>query len=112
MAKGQLPPASLHVLIALLDGDKHGYAIMQEVEELSGGAVRMGAGTLYGTIKRLLSDELIEEVTDVHAEGDDDRRRYYRLTAGGERAASAEMARLHTLLQRVRRLRPGFGVAG
>lgn len=112
MSRGQLPSASLHVLIALLDGNKHGYAIMQEVEDLSDGSVRMGAGTLYGTIKRLLGDGLIEEVTEVVADSDDDRRRYYRLTAPGERAASAELARLSTLLQRAQRLRPGFGTAG
>lgn len=112
MGRGQLPAASLHVLLALLDGDKHGYAIMQEIEELSDGAVRMGAGTLYGTIKRLLSKGLIEEVTHVHADADDERRRYYRLTAAGESAAAEEMTRLHTLLQRAQRLRPGFGTAG
>ncbi len=112
MGRGQLPAASLHVLLALLSGDKHGYAIMQEAEALSDGTVRMGAGTLYGTIKRLLSDGLIEEVTDIHAGGDDERRRYYRLTAGGERAAAAEVARLRTLLHRAQKLRPGFGTVG
>ena len=112
MARGQLPAASLHVLIALLEGSKHGYAIMHDVEDLSGGSVRMGPGTLYGTIKRLLVDGLIEEVTDSAADGDDERRRYYQLTASGERAAAAELARLQTLLRRAQQLRPGFGVVG
>lgn len=86
-----------------------GRARRPEVEALSDGSVRMGAGTLYGTIKRLLGDGLIEEVTDVHADGEDERRRHYRLTATGERAASAELARLRALLARAQRLRPGFG---
>lgn len=110
MARGQLPVASLHVLLALLDGEKHGYAVMRDVEELSDGAVRMGPGTLYGTIKRLLADGLIEEVTETtRRDGDDERRRYYRLTAGGERVAATEVARLRALVTRVRRLRPDFG---
>jgi DNA-binding PadR family transcriptional regulator len=114
MARAQLPSASLHVLVALLDGEKHGYAVMREVEALSDGAVRMGAGTLYGTIKRLLGDGLIEEVDGAgDDDGDDERRRYYRLTAAGERAAAAELARLRMLLRRAQRLRPGFaGGAG
>jgi len=110
MGRRQLPAASLRVLIALLGGDRHGYAILQGVEQLSDGTVRMGAGTLYGTIKRLLGDGLIEEVTDHHTDGDsDERRRYYRLTGAGERAAAAELTRLRTLLARAQRLRTGFG---
>ena len=110
MARAQLPAASLHVLLALLGGDKHGYAVMRDVEELSDGAVKMGPGTLYGTIKRLLADGLIEEVTGGTGEADgDERRRYYRLTGAGERVAAVEVARLRTLLTRVRRLRPDLG---
>ena len=111
MARGQLPAASLHVLLALLEGDKHGYAVMRDVERLSDGAVKMGPGTLYGTIKRLLADGLIEEVTVAAAadHADDERRRYYRLTGTGERVAAAEVARLRTLLTRVRGLRPDLG---
>lgn len=110
MARGQLPAASLHVLLALLEGDKHGYAVMRDVERLSDGAVRMGPGTLYGTIKRLLADGLIEEVAhDGHGPAEDERRRYYRLTGSGERVAADEVARLRTLLARVRRLRPDLG---
>lgn len=90
-----LPAASLHVVLALLGGEKHGYALMQDVEELSDGSVKMGPGTLYGTLNRLVDDGLIEETRQ------EDRRRYYQLTAQGERVASAEMARLHNLVQRV-----------
>lgn len=109
MAPRQLPSASLHVLLALLEGDKHGYAVMRDVEQLSDGAVKMGPGTLYGTIKRLLADGLIEEVTVDDPSDDDERRRYYRITGAGERLASTEVARLRTLVTRVRRLRPDFG---
>jgi len=110
MARGQLPAASLHVLLALVEGDKHGYAVMRDVEQLSDGAVRMGPGTLYGTIKRLLADGLIEEVTGgAAAHADEERRRYYRLTGAGEHVAAAEVARLRTLLTRVGRLRPDLG---
>lgn len=94
MAKS-LPAASLHVVLALLGGEKHGYALMQDVEELSDGSVKMGPGTLYGTLNRLVDDGLIVETRQ------EDRRRYYQLTAQGERVASAELARLQTLVQRV-----------
>lgn len=101
MAK-PLPAASLHVVLALLGGEKHGYALMQEVEQLSDGSVKMGPGTLYGTLNRLVVDGLIEETTASRKRSDDDeRRRYYRLTADGERVAAAELARLQTLVQRV-----------
>ncbi|MDP1792894.1 MAG: PadR family transcriptional regulator [Acidimicrobiales bacterium] len=90
-----LPAASLHVVLALLGGEKHGYALMQDVEELSDGSVKMGPGTLYGTLNRLVDDGLIEETRQ------EDRRRYYQLTAQGERVASAELARLQTLVKRV-----------
>lgn len=91
-----LPAASLHVVLALLGGEQHGYALMQAVEELSDGSVKMGPGTLYGTLNRLVTDGLIEETRQ------DERRRFYRLTAQGERGASAEMARLESLVKRVR----------
>lgn len=110
MARGHLPAASLHVVLALVGGEKHGYAVMRDVAELSDGAVRMGPGTLYGTIKRLLADGLIEEVTtEVVDEPESERRRYYRLTAAGERVAAAEVARMRTLVKRVAKLRPDFG---
>lgn len=112
MALGQLPAAPLHIVLALLDGEKHGYRIMQDVEELSDGAVRLGPGTLYGSLKRLLADGLIEEV---HRPDDQDdeggRRRSYRLTAAGQGVASAELARLSRLVRRVQRLRPQPGSA-
>jgi DNA-binding PadR family transcriptional regulator len=96
------------VVLALLDGELHGYALMRRVDELSDGAVRMGPGTLYGTLNRLLADGLIEETTDLREREDAERRRYYRLTGAGERIAQAELSRLRTLLAR---LGPGLGPA-
>ena len=91
-----LTPAMFYVLVALADGQTHGYAILKEVEQLTGGAVRLSTGTLYGIIKRLLADGLIRE-TSVAA-NDDERRRSYELTAFGRDVARAEAARLeHTL---------------
>ncbi len=103
-----LPAASTHVVLALLDGELHGYALMRRVEEISDGAVRMGPGTMYGTINRLLADGLIEETTHLREADDLERRRYYRLTGAGERVAHAEVDRLRALLSR---LRPGLGPA-
>src|SRR5262245_61889050 len=98
-----LPSASLHILLALRDGERHGYALMREVERLSDGAVTMGPGTLYGAIKRLLADELIEETAErPDPELDDQRRRYYRLTGIGEGVCSAELERLSKLVERTR----------
>jgi len=113
-----LPSATLHILLALGQGEKHGYAIMRDVEALSDGAVRMGPGTLYGSVKRMLAEGLIEE-TDLRPdpELDDQRRRYYRLTGLGERVCAAELARLQALVRRAgsaewaRRLVPGLGEA-
>lgn len=96
-----LPNATLHILVALTSGEKHGYAIMGDVEALSDGTVRMGPGTLYGSIKRLLADGLIEESDErPDAELDDQRRRYYRLTGLGEQVCAAELARLRALIRR------------
>ena len=90
-----LPSATLHILVALKDGEKHGYAIMRDVEELSDGAVRMGPGTLYGSIKRMVADGLVEETAErPDPELDDQRRRYYRLTGLGERVGALEVQRL------------------
>jgi DNA-binding PadR family transcriptional regulator len=102
-----LPAASLHVVLALLDGELHGYALMRRVEELSDGAVRMGPGTLYGTLNRLVDDGLIVETTDNSARGDNERRRYYELTSNGRRVAVDELARLHALVHRTARHLPG-----
>ena len=90
-----LTPAAFHVLLALADRDRHGYAIMHEVEQTTEGRVAMGPGTLYGTVKRLLGAGLIEE-SDERPDSaiDDRRRRYYRLTGLGRRVAAAEAVRL------------------
>jgi DNA-binding PadR family transcriptional regulator len=96
-----VPSATLHILVALSSGEKHGYAIMRDVERLSDGAVKMGPGTLYGTIKRMLADGLIEETVErPDPELDDQRRRYYRLTSLGERVCASELQRLKVLIRR------------
>src|SRR5882672_12043292 len=89
-----LTPAAFHVLMALADGERHGYAIMQEIAEHTDGRMKMGPGTLYGTIKRLLEAGLIEESDErPNAELDDERRRYYRLSGVGQRVVRAEAQR-------------------
>jgi len=94
-----LSPAEFHVLLALTDGDKHGYAIMKEVSHLTGNALRLSAGTLYALLHRLLEQGLAEETRARPApELDDERRRYYRLTELGRRVARAEAERLEELL--------------
>lgn len=104
-----LTPAVFHILLALADGERHGYGIVQEIAQRTEGAVRMGPGTLYGTIKRLLADGLIVE-TDERPDPrvDDERRRYYRLTDLGQRLATAEARRLDQLVRvaRTKRLLP------
>ena len=105
MPEGNSPltPALFNVLLALADGDKHGYAILKEVAEQTDGEVQLSTGTLYGIIKRLLSDGLIVEVRRRPALVDDDqRRRYYHLTEDGRQLAIAEAARMEKLLQRAR----------
>jgi DNA-binding PadR family transcriptional regulator len=89
-----LTPAVFHVLLALGDGELHGYAIMQEVARHTEGRIKMGPGTLYGTIKRLIEAGLIEE-SDGRPDPDldDERRRYYRLTGVGQRVLKAEAQR-------------------
>ena len=89
-----LTPALFHVLLALADGEKHGYAILKEVEERTGGTVTLSTGTLYGIVKRLLADGLIRD----SAAGSDERRRAYRLTAFGRKVALAEAERLRDLV--------------
>lgn len=94
-----LTPAVLHILLALADEERHGYGIMKEVEARTGGETRLGPGTLYGSIKRMLGDGLIEESEErPDPELDDQRRRYYRITGFGRRVAGAEAARLDTLV--------------
>ena len=104
-----LPPATFHILLALLDEDRHGYAIIQDVEERTGGELRMSAGTLYRSIARMVEQGLISEVAKRRADDDDARRRYYRLTSLGNDVARAEMGRLSDLvrLARQRGLTPG-----
>lgn len=98
MAQTPLQPAAFHILLALAAGERHGYALMGDVADLSDGAVKIGPGTLYGTIKRLLADGLLREVESrVDPELDDQRRRYYALTAAGRRVLSAEAERLARL---------------
>ena len=93
-----LPVAQLHILLALADGEKHGYAIMGEVEVMTDGDVTMGPGTLYGTVKRMLDAGLVEETDErPDPELDDERRRYYRLTGFGARVLDAEIARMAQL---------------
>jgi DNA-binding PadR family transcriptional regulator len=101
-----LTPAVFHVLLALVEGERHGYAIMQEVAESTGGQIKMGPGTLYGTVKRLLEAGLIEESDRRPGpELDDERRRYYRLTGLGQRVVTAEAERYERLARLVRRKR-------
>ena len=98
-----LPVAQLHILLALADGDKHGYAIMSEVEVLTEGSVTMGPGTLYGTVKRMLKAGLVEETDErPDPELDDERRRYYRVTGLGARVLDAEVARISHLARTAR----------
>ncbi|MGC2404224.1 MAG: PadR family transcriptional regulator [Acidobacteriaceae bacterium] len=95
-----LTPAVFHILLALADRDRHGYGIMQEIEERTDQQVRMGPGTLYGTLKRMLESSLIEECDErVDPDLSDERRRYYRITKKGRRAAAAEAERLQALVR-------------
>lgn len=113
-----LTPAVFHILLAVSDGEKHGYAIMREVEQTTEGRMTMGPGTLYGAIKRLLKANLITETDyrpDPHL--DDARRRYYELTDLGRRVLAAESERLANMVEFARRkdllgaasARPGGG---
>src|SRR5215813_5569386 len=98
-----LPAAVFHILVALADRDRHGYSIMQDVAARTEGKVRLSAGTLYSSIRRMLEQGLIEELADSpDPASTDERRRYYRLTRFGKRVAAAEVERLHALLQQAR----------
>ena len=98
-----LTPAMFHILLALADKERHGYHIMREVEERTSGNVKLGPGTLYGSIKRMVGDGLIEELEErPDPELDDERRRYYRLTDFGYRVASAEAQRLEQMVRSAR----------
>jgi DNA-binding PadR family transcriptional regulator len=108
-----LSEAVFQVLLAVADEARHGYGIMQEVEQRTGGRVRLGPGTVYGAIKRLRAQGLVEETDAAAAPEDDERRRYYRLTDAGRRVAVAEARRLERLLAAARRkdLLPRAGTA-
>ena len=96
-----LPAPAFHILVALSDHDRHGYAIMQDVAARTSGEVKLNAGTLYTTIKRLLEQDLIVEVRAPRGtDSSDERRRYYRLTPLGRAVAQAELARLKAMVRR------------
>jgi DNA-binding PadR family transcriptional regulator len=98
-----LPPATFHILLALAEEDRHGYAIIQDVAERTGGDLKLSAGTLYRSIQRMLEQGLIVETRERPApEEDDERRRYYRITADGAAAAMAEVRRLGQLVKMAR----------
>jgi DNA-binding PadR family transcriptional regulator len=98
-----LPTAVFHILIALADRDRHGYSIMQDVAARTEGKVQLSAGTLYSSIRRMLEQGLIEELAESpDPSSTDERRRYYRLTRFGKRAAAAEVQRLTTMVQQAR----------
>jgi len=100
----RITPAVFEILLALADQNRHGYGIMLEVEQRTEGALKLGPGTLYGSIKRMLEDELIEESGDrPDPELDDDRRKYYRLTSRGRQVASEEASRLERQVQQARK---------
>ena len=98
-----LPPATFHILVALADEERHGYAIMQEVASRTRGALNLSAGTLYRSLQRMLEQGLITEISSRPApEMDDERRRYYRITPFGRSVARAEARRLAEMLELAR----------
>jgi DNA-binding PadR family transcriptional regulator len=107
-----LQPATFHILVALADDDRHGYAIIQDVSARTNGAIKLSPGTLYRSIQRMLEEGLIIETDERPSpEDDDERRRYYRLTPLGTAVAKAEAARLMDLVRmaRARGLAPRKG---
>ncbi|MGE0443437.1 MAG: PadR family transcriptional regulator [Gemmatimonadales bacterium] len=104
MTELPLTPQVFHILLALADGDRHGYGIIQDVEAGTGGAIRLGPGTLYGALKRLVRAGLVRETARRPArDQDDERRRYYALTEAGRRLLSTESRRLADAVGRARR---------
>ena len=97
---GQVPltPVEFHILLSLTDGERHGYAILQDVAQRTGDQLRLRTGTLYTVIKRMLDGRWIEETDGGADTGGDDRRRYYRLTALGRQVLKAEARRLQALV--------------
>ncbi len=108
-----LTPAVFYILFSLATGEKHGYEIMKQVKQDTQGKITMGNGTLYGSIKRLLADGLIEDAGE-QIDPDKERRKYYRLTAHGRQVLGAEMQRyVETVrLMQARQLIPGLSVQG
>ncbi len=97
-----LPPATFHILLAVLNGERHGYAIIQDVEVRTDGELRMSAGTLYRSVARMVEQGLITEVARRRSMAEDERRRYYRITPFGTAVARAEMRRLSQLVRLAR----------
>lgn len=97
-----LTPATFHILLSLSDGERHGYAIMTEVGERTGGKVKLGPGTLYTSLKRLVENGVVEETGEQRGPEDDERRRYYRLTPLGRAVARAEARRLDGMVRLAR----------
>ncbi len=98
-----LPEATFHILMAVAEDDRHGYAIIQDVSARTGGALKLSPGTLYRSIQRMLEQGLLEETAErPAAELDDERRRYYRITAFGRQVAKAEARRLAQLVRLAR----------
>jgi DNA-binding PadR family transcriptional regulator len=105
-----ISPIALQVLLAIADGDRHGYAIRKEIERRTDGQIALGTSSLYAVLKRLLAEGLVEEAPERPAPAlDDERRRYFRLTPFGRRAAVAELKRLETVLAHGRAKRLLFG---
>ena len=101
-----LPPATFHILLALADGERHGYGIIQDVAARTNGSLRLSPGTLYRSIQRMLEQGLLVEVKERPATPDDDeRRRYYRITPPGRLVAEAEARRLVQLVDMARAAR-------
>ena len=94
-----LPPATLHILLAVAETERHGYAIMQDVEARTDGELRLSAGTLYRAVARMVEQGLIVEVEKRRTRADDERRRYYRITPFGSAVARAEVRRLLQLVR-------------
>lgn len=100
-----LTPQVFHILVALADNDRHGYAIMQDVAERTAGGMRLSPGTLYGSVKRMLDQGLISELRSKDrpdSSVDDERRRYYRLTPFGRKVVKAEAVRLSEMVEHAR----------
>jgi DNA-binding PadR family transcriptional regulator len=104
-----LSPATLHVLLALAGEDRHGYGIMQEVARQSEGQYKLGPGTLYDNLQKMMNQEMVEEAPSP-ADNDDPRRRYYRLTRFGSAVLTADIVRLESVVRQAKlHLRPASG---